>query len=64
MPGTLDDLSWRRFTVLLRGLGPHSACTTRVQLRRLEERSGQRVHTVDGGPDETTRVFTALFGEG
>lgn len=55
-------MSWRRFTVLLRGLGPHSACATRVQLRRLEEQSGSRVTVVDGGPEHTTSVFTALFG--
>lgn len=55
-------MSWRRFTVLLRGLGPHSACATRVQIRRLEEQQGKRVVVVDGGPEQTTSVFTALFG--
>lgn len=55
-------MSWRRFTVLLRGLGPHSACATRVQVRRLEEQRGEKVVVVDGGPEQTTSVFSALFG--
>lgn len=55
-------MTWRRFTTLLRGLGPWSACATRAELRRMEERSGQKVHVVDGTPDEASAVFTSLFG--
>lgn len=60
----MDTLSWRRFTVLLRGLGPWSASATDVTRRRLEEQRGERTVVVDGGPAQATSVFTALFGSG
>lgn len=57
-------MSWRRFTVLLRGLGPWSACATRAEHRRLEEQRGEKVTVINGGPDQATAVFTSLFGGG
>lgn len=60
----IGRLSWRRFTALLRGLGPNSASAYRVQERRLAERTGKPVRVVDGGPDQATAVFSALFGGG
>jgi hypothetical protein len=46
-----------------------SACATRATERRLAEqsvgarrRAGQEVRVIDGGPEQATAVFTALFG--
>lgn len=55
-------MSWRRFVVLLRGLGPNSACATRAQIKRMEERGRKDVVTIDGGPEATVAAFTSLFG--
>lgn len=57
-------MSWRRFSSLLRGLGPNSACIARATYRKYNDISDQRVTVVDGGPEQTTAVFKALFGGG
>jgi len=57
-------MTWRRFTTLLRGLSPDSACVTRAQYRRMDEQRRANEVVVDGGPEQTTQVFKALFGSG
>lgn len=56
-------MSWRRFVVLLRGLGPNSACATRAQVKRLQEAAGSRRKVVEVGPGEATvSALRSLFG--
>lgn len=61
----LGDISWRRFLVLMRGLGPNSATTQMLQARRYARREpakGEvRVNRVKGR-EAALAAFGALWG--
>lgn len=57
----IRGMTWRRFSTLLRGLGPESAVVSRAIYRRTAERSGvERVTTIDKRED-ADRHFDSLF---
>lgn len=60
MLAALDDMSWRRFMVLLRGLSPNSA--TVVKLSSMRSFGKKKVNVVEG-PVAANAAFDALFAE-
>lgn len=55
----IRGMTWRRFSTLLRGLGPESAVVSRAVYRRAAERSGERVVNVRS--EDADRHFNSLF---
>lgn len=55
-------MSWRRFSTLLRGLGPNSAAASRATVRRLKLDRKDEVHTVTGTKEQVSAVFSGMFG--
>lgn len=55
-------MSWRRFSTLLRGLGPDSASASRATVRRLKLDKDRQVHTVTGSKEHVIGVFSSMFG--
>lgn len=53
-------MTWRRFTTLLRGLGPHSASFSRAQIRRAMERRASKVVAITT-PEQAEQAFVSLF---
>ena len=61
---TLARMTWRRFSTLLRGLGPNSACATRAQIRAYKNKgtsAGDGVETITD-PAVAHTTFLNLFG--
>jgi hypothetical protein len=58
---TLARMTWRRFSTLLRGLGPNSACATRAQVRAYKRKDPDNVETITD-PDVAHKTFLNLFG--
>lgn len=59
---SLNDLSWRRFLVLVRGLSPNSATVAKLSARRYMG-GGHKEQVVEvTTPEAASRVFAALFG--
>ena len=58
-------MTWRRFSVLLRGLGPASACNTRASQRKYARSSDNPADVPAIEDPETARqAFSALFPPG
>lgn len=56
----LEDMTWRRFMILLRGLSPNSATVVRIHSTRSIGKGEKRVHKVMGAK-ATQTAFEALF---
>lgn len=56
----LDNMSWRRFQILLRGLSPNSATVVRVTSGQTFGKGDKRVNKVEG-TKATQSAFEMLF---
>ena len=61
----LGSMSWRRFAILLRGLGPHSASATRASARKYARTSDDPAAVpMITDPEKARTAFSALFPPG
>jgi hypothetical protein len=60
----LQRMSWRRFLVLVRGLGPHSATHQSIVARtHMWDRGSRRsVDVIHSNPEATRAGLSSLFG--
>ena len=57
----IDAITWRRFSILAKGLSPHSATITALQSRQEFGSRGEKVNFVKT-PKAAQDAFVAAFG--
>ena len=64
VPAVMREMSWRRFMVLVRGLGPHSATQQSMYLRTFQSSPGRPPEPVEvvEGPEAVLASLGASFG--